>query len=238
MWAVVVAATGLFVLGTSERVVACSCAGVSDSEAFERADAVFTGVLVDIITPPGELIVSSDPERFLFDVDGVFKGEVAASQAIVTAREGGSCGLEIGGRGPFVVFAFTEDFSTSGAVDGEYYSNLCSGTRPLADGALPASFGEPASPAVGMSDIAEPSTPAPEASVAVEPSSPAAGASVGAASSPQVAETSVVGVRQSALSTAWLLTIAGVIAVAIVGLAFVFHRSRARDSKRASLRSS
>jgi hypothetical protein len=238
MWAVVVAATGVFVLATSERAVACSCAGVTDSEAFQRADAVFTGALVDIITPPGEVIVSSDPERFLFDVDGVFKGEVAASQSIVTAREGGSCGLEIGGRGPFVVFAFTEDFSTSGAVDGEYYSNLCSGTRPLSDGALPASFGEPAPPADGASASTEPSTPAEGTSFAAAPASPAAGASVGAASSQEVAGKSAISVRQSELSTVWVVIIAGIITLVVAGLAVAFHRSRADDSGRDGLRSS
>jgi hypothetical protein len=51
-------------------------------------------------------------------------------QHLVTARDGASCGIEISGRGPFVVFARI-DFGgiPSGAVNGESRSNLRSGTR-------------------------------------------------------------------------------------------------------------
>ncbi len=186
---------------------------MTDAEAFEHADAVFIGTLVDIITPPGDILVSSDPERFPFDVDGVFKGEVRASQSLVTAREEASCGLGIGGPGPFVVVARIEsDGITSGAVEGELYSNLCSGARPLADGALPPSLGGP--------------------------SSPAAGASVRGASSSPVPGTAVIGVDQSERSTVWVVTIAGVIALVVSGLAFTFHRLRATNSRRVGRRSS
>ena len=42
------------------------------------ADAVFNGTLVEVITPSGDTFSSSDPERFVFEVDEVYKGEVAA----------------------------------------------------------------------------------------------------------------------------------------------------------------
>lgn len=143
-----------FALGTSERVAACSCVALTDEEAFASADAVFTGELVDVVTPPGDSFSSSDPERFVFEVDAVFKGAVFARQAVVTARDGASCGLEISGRGPFVVFARTEpDGITGGAVSGELYSNLCSGTRELAMRAIPAGFGAPTAPAAGSSPV-------------------------------------------------------------------------------------
>ena len=143
-----VATFGAFALDAPRRAEACSCATFTDAEAYEFADVVFTGTLVEINTPPGDVVVSTDPERFVFDVDQVFKGEVQTRQSVVTAREGASCGLEISGPGPFAVFArLDDDGLTSGAFEGEVYSSLCSGTRPLADGEVPAGFGTPSRPA-------------------------------------------------------------------------------------------
>jgi hypothetical protein len=50
------------------------------------------------------------------------------------------------------------DGLTNGAVEGEVYSNLCSGTRPLADAALPTSFGTP-SPPITAAATSEASSP-------------------------------------------------------------------------------
>ena len=122
-------------------VWACSCATFTDEEALGDANVVFTGTLVEIVTPPGDTWTSTDPERFIFDVDQVYKGEAVQTQTIVTARDGASCGLEIQGPGPFLVYATFTDSIVTGAVDGEFYSNLCSGTRAVADAALPARFG-------------------------------------------------------------------------------------------------
>ena len=153
---------GALVLGTSERVAACSCATFTEGEALDASDAAFTGTLVEVVTPTGDTYGSADPERFVFDVDEVYKGDVFARQTIVTARDGASCGLEISGPGPFLVFARETDSVVSGAVDGELYSSLCSGTRPLASDAIPASFGSSSAPRAGASPIGdngtEPST--------------------------------------------------------------------------------
>jgi hypothetical protein len=167
LWAAATVAFGAFVFGTSERVAACSCVSFTDEEALENADAAFTGVLVDIITPAGDTYSSTDPERFVFEVEEVFKGSVFARQSVVTARDGASCGLEIAGPGPFIVFARTEpDGITSGAADSELYSSLCSGTRALASGALPASFGDASTPAPGASAIGEGGTQRPIVQIA------------------------------------------------------------------------
>ena len=158
-----VVTVGAFASGAPQRAAACDCAAFTDTQAYEFADVVFTGKLIKIITPTGEIVVSTDPERFVFDVDEVFKGDAQSRQSVVTAREGASCGLEISGPGPFVVFARVDDDSiTSGAVDVEVYSNLCSGTRSLADGALPAGFGTP-SPPVTVAASGE-ASPAPASS--------------------------------------------------------------------------
>ena len=149
---------GAFVLGTSERVAACSCATFTEEEALDASDAAFTGTVVEVITPSGDTYSSADPERFVFDVAEVYKGDVFARQSIVTARDGGSCGLEISGPGPFLVFARETDSVVSGAVDGELYSSLCSGTRPLASDAIPASFGSGSAPRAGVSPIGDTGT--------------------------------------------------------------------------------
>jgi hypothetical protein len=158
---------GAFVMVAPPHVSACSCGPFTDTEAYEFADVVFTGALVGIDTPAGDIVVSNDPERFVFDVDQVFKGRAQKRQSVVTAREGASCGLEISGSGPFVVFArLDDDGLTSGAVEGEVYSSLCSGTRPLADVPLPASFGTPSPPATATAgnEVSSPSASTPDAS--------------------------------------------------------------------------
>jgi hypothetical protein len=137
-------AAAVTVLGTSQTVSACSCAAVSDRQAFAGADAVFTGELVDVVTadPPGDVISSGDIETFVFEVDAVFKGEVSPEQEILTARDGASCGLEIAGRGPFVVFAHKGD------DEHILHSGLCTNTRALADRPVPPRWGAGQPPVV------------------------------------------------------------------------------------------
>ena len=130
----------------------------------ENADAAFTGTLVETITPAGDAGRSTDPKRFVFDVDEVFKGDVFARQSIADFAV---CALEIRGPGPFVVFAHTKtDGIPSGAADGELYSDMCSGTRALANGALPASFGAASSPVTGTSPIGDSETQRPIGQIA------------------------------------------------------------------------
>lgn len=148
------AVLGGVALAAPQRASACTCASLTDEEAFAHADVTFTGTLIETIVADGATYSSTDPERFVFDVAAVYQGDAHARQAIVTAREGASCGLEISGPGPFVVFARSESGGlTGGAVDGEYYASLCSGTRALASAELPASFGAGASPLPGESPI-------------------------------------------------------------------------------------
>lgn len=77
----------------------------TDEEAAANADALFSGTLAEVLTPTGDTYISDDPERCVFAVDDVFKGEVFESQSVVTPRDGASCGLEISGPGPDMVFA-------------------------------------------------------------------------------------------------------------------------------------
>lgn len=151
---------GTVVVGTSSPASACTCGHEPDAAAYARADAVFTGVLVEVRTPADRGGYSSgDPERFVFDVDLVYKGAVHARQSVVTARAPATCGLDISGSGPFVVYARTmmsasiEGTDTMNALDGELLSNLCSGTRLLAAQDLPSEFGPGFEPVAGSSPI-------------------------------------------------------------------------------------
>jgi hypothetical protein len=144
-WALGAVTVGVVALGNGQSAAACECAVFPDDQRIANADAIFTGRLIDVITP-SEM---EDPARFVFAVDGVFKGDVFAQQSIVTASSDASCGLDISGPGPFVVFARAES--------DELYSDSCSGTGPLASGVLPANFGVGSPPKPGASRIGGPS---------------------------------------------------------------------------------
>lgn len=134
---------------------ACSCASLTEQEALERADVVFSATLLKIRTPGGERWSSTDPERFVFEVDTVYKGRAHVQQSVVTARDGASCGLELVGAGPFLVFATTgpDGMTTRSTEPGELHANLCGGSRALT-AAPPSSFGIGQPPMAGTAPVA------------------------------------------------------------------------------------
>ena len=87
----------IFARGSSGSSPATSCRSVG-MEATRSADVrtatvkastgcvVFSGELVEIRTPPGASYSSADPERFVFAVDHVYKGDAKARQSVVTPR--------------------------------------------------------------------------------------------------------------------------------------------------------
>jgi len=154
--AVAVVLVGAVLLISAPPAAACSCGISSDAQAFESSDVVFTGELLEIRTPPGVPYSSADPERFIFEVDAVYKGDARSTQSVVTPREGASCGLELAGRGPFLVFADTQGSVGLETEVGELSSHLCSGTRELETAPLPASFHARAAPEGGASPPASP----------------------------------------------------------------------------------
>ena len=190
-----------------QSVSACSCVSLTDQEAFDQADVVFTGTLVEIVTPPGDAYASTDLERFVFDVERIYKGEAVDPQTIVTARDGASCGLEIQGPGPFLVYATSSEGIVIGAVDGEHSSNLCSGTRAVADGAMPTSFGNGRPPTA-----VAPSGDSGEAAAPEGPERPSNAAS----STSDTSDTS---------SVPWtLIAVVGVAAVALAASLIIRHQ--------------
>jgi hypothetical protein len=135
--AVLVAAIAVFVGPAAQPAHACSCAELwSDEEAFAWADAVFLGELVDYEPPPPRDVMSStDPATWTFAVTEVYKGDVAATQEIVSSVSGASCGLEIPHTGDFYVFARTDNPMVE-AGDGQLVADLCGGTRSIGQGPL------------------------------------------------------------------------------------------------------
>ena len=110
---------------------ACSCVGADDVESAGRADAVFAGTLTDTVAPK-QSGSSMDAVTYSFAVSRVYKGDVAMTQPIGSVISGASCGLELDGTGPFLVFAAAEEGETT------LQANLCGGTRPLGSGPDPA----------------------------------------------------------------------------------------------------
>ena len=115
-------------------VSACSCTGGTTQEFFDRADAVFSARLVSREEPRGRLTSSADPALHVFAVDTVFKGTARERQGVVSPVSGATCGLELSGEGPFVVFA-TRSADLGGMrfttlADDQYAAFLCGGTAP------------------------------------------------------------------------------------------------------------
>lgn len=116
---------------------------VTEREAYDHSSAVFTGTVAEKRQSDREL-------RILFAVDRVYEGAVTANQTIVTSAYGASCGLALQGPGPYLVFATSPDGLSDVDLDeGEFWSGLCSGTRPLASSPVPVSFGEGTDPLPG-----------------------------------------------------------------------------------------
>lgn len=134
---------------------ACSCAPTTDTAARATADAVFVGEVVARRDTPakGGVLSSVDPAVFVVKVSRVYKGRVFATQEVVTARLGASCGLELPPAGPALFFAFATGAPlVEGDLEpGQLSSHLCSGTRAAV--AAPASWG-PGEPPVARSAAA------------------------------------------------------------------------------------
>jgi len=175
---------------------ACSCAGGSTAEHLQRADAVFTGTLLsrEVHHPPGGLASSTNPAVHVFAVEAIHKGTAEARQQVVSADSGASCGLELAGDGPFLVFAT----DPAGAPEGQLAADLCGGSAPLTP-ALAAEVHD-------LTGAAGPVPPGPE--------TPLPGPLPGPAPIGMAAEGASAGtVRALVLGTALLTLLAGVLVV-------------------------
>jgi hypothetical protein len=139
---------------------ACSCVGLTDAQAFDRADAVFVGTLESRTVE--DRTTSFAPAVHTFAVSEVRKGTALPRQEVVSAASGASCGLELSGNGPFLVTAR----STWGGYEprpgpGQLVTGLCDGTRALTAAEV-AALSPLASPAAGGPATPTPSPENPE----------------------------------------------------------------------------
>lgn len=132
--AVVVA--GLLTPWRPAPAYACSCAVGTVGEHYQKADAVFTGRVVDRTVTQSELRMrsSGEPARHTFAVKTVYKGDVQPAQVVVSA--GSSCGLEASGPGPFLVFATNRAPGPPAPDPGQYAAHLCGGTQAVTPAVL------------------------------------------------------------------------------------------------------
>ena len=142
---------------------ACSCMELDDQAAFDGADVVFVGELIDYQPPPrSEVMTSADPATWTFGVDEVFKGEATAVQDVVSAVSGATCGLELP-REHATVLVFANHSAEDPEGGGQLEANLCGGTRV---GEAPAAFAATASPPKPVAEPA-PDDPADDSTSAV-----------------------------------------------------------------------
>jgi hypothetical protein len=107
------------------RLLACSCAGLmTEEEAFDRADAVFTGRVVRVRTVRDT--TGWARRAVTFAVGRWEKGGEGGTVVVRTGMGGGDCGFEFHKRRTYRVFAGRR-------VDGELGTGICSGTMHLPD---------------------------------------------------------------------------------------------------------
>lgn len=127
-----------WVILPTNPALACSCAMASVEEQAQRADAIFVGQVVDVrdTAPVDGMVSSGDPVSYVVAVTRVYKGEVGATQEVVSARSGASCGLELPDSGSVLFFATGDP----GAPPAQLSAGLCGGT--VAATAAPAMLGD------------------------------------------------------------------------------------------------
>lgn len=152
---------------------ACSCVSSSGDVAYaDRADAVFVGRLVATQQPTPNTS-SLDPKILTFAVSAVYKGEVGEKQDIVTAVESASCGLELSGPGPHLIFARALPWQQEPApAEDQLIADLCGGSRSVTVAAPDPALGAPAT------TYPAPPAPAPTQSTVPPPTAVAAPATV------------------------------------------------------------
>jgi hypothetical protein len=82
---------------TTATALACTCANLTEEEAFAAADVVAVGVVVGRDDPFFGTPISNsvDPVRYTVAVEEVLKGDVGSQIKVTTARDGAGCGLEL-----------------------------------------------------------------------------------------------------------------------------------------------
>lgn len=118
-------AASLFII-SAESAQACSCLPSTPDQHFESANAVFSGRVVNVVTPrrnPRRPQVSSQQKRVMFEVAEVWKGEERRRLMVMTSDSSASCGFNFTEGESYLVYASRSDNRLT--------TSLCSGTKLL-----------------------------------------------------------------------------------------------------------
>ncbi|MEO6087922.1 MAG: hypothetical protein ABIQ18_32915 [Umezawaea sp.] len=116
---------------------ACSCMPSSEGERYQRADHVFTGLVVAKVEELGDPATAQDDRnRFVVVVSTKYKGDVPNVVNVLSHVQPSMCGVQMQERLRYLVFA------TGDASDRRVESMLCNGTRS-ADGGPPVTTTSP-----------------------------------------------------------------------------------------------
>jgi len=152
---------------------ACSCApSPSVAASVSSAVAVFSGKVMKVDAPQGQVVSSADPVTVTFAVQKVWKGAAEPQLVVITALDSASCGYNFELGQEYLVYADRNE-GPGAALS----VNLCSRTTilPQAQSDL-AALGEGQLPAGGQVSN-QPSTPAPSAAPATPTVLPSTGTS-------------------------------------------------------------
>ncbi|MBI3859650.1 MAG: hypothetical protein HY296_05350 [Thaumarchaeota archaeon] len=118
---ILLVATLLVFMGTPRRAYACSCASISQEQAFQGANAVFDGTVTDIKPSSIKVFGASDSESVSFDVITSTKGSVGGEVDVLTPSNGGACGYTFQVGHQYTVYARL--------LNGQLETDLCDYTH-------------------------------------------------------------------------------------------------------------
>lgn len=115
----------------------CSCMAPNEAKNYADADVVFkgtaNGATSSAVKERGKPAQTSGL-HYQFEPITEYKGNVSDPQVVVTADNSASCGVQLDGPGPYLVFANrldSEEARSAGLAPGDLTMNLCGGTRPI-----------------------------------------------------------------------------------------------------------
>jgi hypothetical protein len=129
---------------------ACTCEPISKRTAAERADAVFTGRVLEVTT-----VRKPEPGRveIRFEASRVYKGSVFSEQVVATPATASNCGVDLEVGSSWVVFAVQRFEGTGNDAVLRLATDACNGLIPGTS--APTLLGRGRPPLAGASDRAE-----------------------------------------------------------------------------------
>ncbi|MGQ0626039.1 MAG: hypothetical protein ACT4PP_15505 [Sporichthyaceae bacterium] len=134
---VLVLATAALPMMSADAAPTCMCRDSDELGNFERAGVVFKGTVETVtssaIKERGKPTQLSG-RYYTFTPTKTYKGETVDPQTVFTAGDNASCGVDLDGSGPYLVFANIPDreFARQYGLDRDGLTmSSCGGTRPI-----------------------------------------------------------------------------------------------------------